>query len=177
MTGSWLAFCEPDVRSWDRCSTPSARQSILRGDYVAAPGSVPAACHQPAPLDSRQGGCHRSLSVDAQQPIRNTALGPIESPFFHQQPANLVNCMDSKTGAEKLIAKVIRDDSLLHSLATPRLRYRFSCYDRVEGLAVSLRLVSKLLSGKQLVRLIAGLTVCSTSTWSADFSGDSRHGN
>ena len=84
--------------------------------------------------------------------------------------------MDSKTGAEKLIAKVIRDDSLLTSLATPRLRYRFSCYDRVEGLAVSLRLVSKLPSGMQLARLVAGLTASSTSTWSADFSGDYCHG-
>jgi hypothetical protein len=138
---------------------------------------VPAACRRPAPLDSRQGGCRWSLSVDAQQPIRNTALGSIESPFLLQQPANLVTCMDGKTGAEELIAKVIRDDSLLNSLATPRLRYRFSCYDRVEGLAVSLRLVSKLPSGKQLVRLIAGLTVSSTSTWSADFARDSRHGN
>jgi hypothetical protein len=85
--------------------------------------------------------------------------------------------MDGKTGAEELIAKVIRDDSLLNSLATTRLPYRFSCSDRVEGLAVWLRIVSKLPSGKQMVRLVTGLTAASTDTWSADFSGDSRHGN
>jgi hypothetical protein len=85
--------------------------------------------------------------------------------------------VDGKVGAEELIAKVIRDDSRLNALATPRLPYRIACYDQVEGVAVSLRLVSKLLSGKQMVRLVTGLTASSTSTWSADFSGDSCHGN
>ena len=85
--------------------------------------------------------------------------------------------MEGKTGAEELIAKVIRDDSLLNSLATTGLPYRFACYNQVEGLAVSLRLMSKLPFGKKLVRLVAGLTASSTSTWSADFSGDYRHGN
>ena len=85
--------------------------------------------------------------------------------------------MDGQTGDEELIAKVIRDDALLNSLATTRLPYRFACYDWVTGLAVSLRPLSKLPSGKQLVRLVAGLTASSTSTWSADFSGDSCHGN
>jgi hypothetical protein len=72
---------------------------------------------------------------------------------------------------------MIRNASLLNSVATPRLPYWFSCYDQGEGLAVWLRLVSKLPSGKQKVRLVTGLTASSTSIWSADFSGDSCHGN
>lgn len=44
--------------------------------------------------------------------------------------------MDRKTGEEELIAKVIRDDSLLSYLATTRLPYRISCYDQDEDLAV-----------------------------------------
>ncbi|MDQ6684704.1 MAG: type VI secretion system contractile sheath small subunit, partial [Pseudomonadota bacterium] len=37
-----------------------------------------------------------------------------------QQLANLVTYMDGKTGAEELIAKVIKDEALLKSLAEAR---------------------------------------------------------
>ena len=37
-----------------------------------------------------------------------------------QQLANLVTYMDGKTGAEELIAKVVKDEALLKSLAAAR---------------------------------------------------------
>ena len=37
-----------------------------------------------------------------------------------QQLANLMTYMDGKTGAEELIAKVIKDEALLQSLAAAR---------------------------------------------------------
>jgi len=92
----------------------------------------------------RQGACRRSLPVDAHQPIRNTALGQVEFPFLRKQPPNLVTGVDGKTGAEELIAKVIRDDALFEPRATTRLPGRLACCFRVEGLAVSPRLAPKL---------------------------------
>lgn len=85
--------------------------------------------------------------------------------------------MDGQTGAEELITQEIRDDALLNSLTTTRLPCRFACYDRGTSLALSLRPVSKLPSGKQMVCLVTSLTASSASTWSADISGDSCHGN
>lgn len=70
--------------------------------------------------------------------------------MHRQQPANLVTDVGGKTGAEELIATVIRNDALLKWLATTRLSCRFTCCCQVEGLAVSLRLVPTLPSEKPL---------------------------
>lgn len=84
---------------------------------------------------------------------------------------------DVNIGAGELMAKVIRDIARPKSMAATRLPCRFAGYNQVESLAMSLRLMHRLTSQRQLARPVNDLTASSTRTWSADFSGGSYHGN